>query len=54
MSLLKRPSAALLMVLLVLVGLASALAGVYLMAGLAWTLVVGGTALVAFGLLADV
>lgn len=54
MSLLKRPSPAVLMVLLVLLGAGCALAGVFLLAGLAWTLIVGGVAAVALGALADV
>lgn len=54
MSLVKRPSVAVLMILLVLAGAATALCGVYLLLGLAWTLVVGGAAAVALGLLADV
>lgn len=54
MSILKRPNLAALMVLLVVVGVGSALAGVYLLTGLAVTLIVGGVAAVLLGLLADV
>lgn len=54
MSILKRPSAAFLVALLVLAGFACALAGVYLLTGLAVSLIVGGVAAVAFGLLVDV
>lgn len=54
MSILKRPSPALLLALLVLVGFGAVLVGVYLLAGLAVTLIVGGGAAVAFGLLVDV
>ena len=54
MSILKRPSPAVLMALLAVAGTGCALAGVYLMLGLAWMLVVGGVAAAALGLLADV
>ena len=54
MSLLKRPSTQVVMALLVAVGFCAALAGVFLLAGLPWTLVVGGAVLAAFGLLVDV
>lgn len=54
MSILKRPSPAVLMILLVLAGAAAVVAGVYLLAGLAASLIVGGVAAVTFGLLVDV
>lgn len=44
----------LLMVALVLVGLGCVLAGVYMLTDVPVTLIVGGVAAVAFGLLADV
>lgn len=54
MSILKRPSPAVLLALLVVLGAGCALAGVYLLFGLAVALVVGGVAAVALGLLVDV
>lgn len=54
MSHIKHIPAALLPLALVLLGVVSALAGVYLLAGLAVTLIVGGTLAVAAGLLVDV
>lgn len=53
MSIIKRPSAAVVLALLVLLGFGAALAGVYLLVGLAPTLIAGGVTVGAFGLLAD-
>ena len=54
MSILKSPKPLALMAILAAAGASCALAGVYLMLGLAWMLVVGGVAAAALGLLADV
>lgn len=54
MSLIKRPSPAVLMGILVAAGFGCAIAGVYLLLGLAVALIVGGAAAVVLGLLADV
>lgn len=52
---LKKPlSLPVLLALLVLVGAASAIAGVYLLLGLAPALIIGGAGMVAVGLLVDV
>lgn len=51
---LKRINASYWMALLTVVGLCAALAGVYLLAGLAVTLLTGGALAAAFGLLVDV
>lgn len=50
----KRPTLALVLGLLVLTGAVSAAAGVYILFGLAWTLITAGCAAVAAGLLVDV
>ena len=54
MTRLRRIPASLLVVVAVLAGFTAALAGLYLLAGLAVTLLVGGCAVVAAGLLVDI
>lgn len=54
MSHFKRIPVTLLPLLLVLAGLVAVVAGVHLLAGLAWSLIAGGAAAVVVGLVADV
>lgn len=54
MSLIKRPTTAVLMLPLALASFCAVLVGVYLEHGLSWTLIVGGAVVLVVALLADV